>query len=151
MGSVIGTDSRVVRSELLGGTNGMQEMSMRKKSLQNMSVDYRHYLDCIRHDELAYEVGFFQADFINSRQRCERLISGAYVVSNAFHCDDKVKIIMPLVVGGHKVAEVGDIGLVVDVVRNGWSSDYLVSINGQLLIVPELILETCDEFISEEV
>ena len=102
-------------------------------------------------DQIIYEVHFVEQGMVVGCREEELIGTNEEWVPSRFEFREKVKTLRPLAVKGEVIAQIGDIGEIIKVLR--WEEEgvaYHVRFPGHTLLVPETSLEQV-EFTSEEV
>ncbi len=144
-----GDEVRVIRNVRNDGTYPGEKVG--NLLIRRGSTGYVRSRGTFLQDQIIYEVHFVEHGMVVGCREEELIGADEEWVPSRFEFREKVKSKLKLAVKGEVIADVGDIGEVIKVLR--WQEDgvaYHVRFPGHTLLVPETSLEPA-ELIEEEV
>ncbi len=144
-----GDEVRVIRNVRNDGTYPGEKVG--NLLIRRGSTGYVRSRGTFLQDQIIYEVHFVEQGMVVGCREEELIGADEEWVPSRFEFREKVKSKLKLAVKGEVIADVGDIGEVIKVLR--WQEDgvaYHVRFPGHTLLVPETSLEPA-ELVEEEV
>lgn len=144
-----GDEVRVIRNVRNDGTYPGEKVG--NLLIRRGSTGYVRSRGTFLQDQIIYEVHFVEQGMVVGCREEELIGADEEWVPSRFEFREKVKSKLKLAVKGEVIADVGDVGEVIKVLR--WQEDgvaYHVRFPGHTLLVPETSLEPV-ELVEEEV
>lgn len=144
-----GDEVRVIRNVRNDGTYPGEKVG--NLLIRRGSTGYVRNRGTFLQDQIIYEVHFVEHGMVVGCREEELIGADEEWVPSRFEFREKVKSKLKLAVKGEVIADVGDVGEVIKVLR--WQEDgvaYHVRFPGHTLLVPETSLEPA-ELVEEEV
>lgn len=143
-----GDEVRVIRNVRNDGTYPGEKIG--NLLIRRGSAGYVRSRGTFLQDQIIYEVHFIDQGMVVGCREEELIGADEEWVPSRFEFREKVKTLRPLAVKGEVIAQVGDIGEVIKVLR--WEETgvaYHVRFPGHTLLVPEASLEPAEVVVDE--
>ncbi len=133
-----GTRVRVIRSLRNDGT--CPGKSRGALLVREGSIGYGREWGSLLQDNLVYQVHFVEEDCIVGCREQELISGSAPWIDGEFQYGDWVSAALPLAIGDRPVVVAGQVGQIMDEIRDRQPMSYVVLFDGRLFRVPEAAL-----------